>query len=341
MRLASWLRRPVIWLPISVGLIGLLVWRAKPWDAAGEIGAVDPAPLILAAALSVAVAGLWALRSADLLAGAGESISVAALVPMTAFANTINNLTPGSAGEVVRMYLLREHHRVAFATSAAVIFVERLGALGYLTTSAVLAWASWLGILPPALAALVAIVLVAGPIVVYRLGLRPLAVVRALPLGTIMGTGRWDRAKGWLSRVDDAVAGLVGRPRRLLAFVAITALVLAIYATQLMLVARAIGVALDPLAAWGALGVAMTVGVVSLLPFGLGTTDLALAGLLGVLGATPGQALAITVGYRLVSTLPLGLAGVLSYAWLSARLPGRSVTDAARAIGSEVADLSR
>jgi len=341
MRLSSWLRRPVVWLPISIGLIGLLIWRARPWEAAGAVGAVDPLPLIVAAALCAVVATLWALRSSDLLAGAGQRIAVGPLIPMTAFANTINNLTPGSAGEVVRMYLLRAHHRVDYATSAAVIFVERVGAMGYLTTSALLAWATWLGIVPAWLAAFIAVLLVAGPVVVYRAGLRPLAVVRALPAGAVVGLDRWDRAKGWLGRVDDATAQLVGRPRRLLAFVAITVTILGIYATQLILVARAFGVTLDPLAAWGALGVAMTVGVLTLLPFGLGTADLTLAGLLGVLGTSPGAALAITLGYRLVSTLPLGIAGVLSYAWLSARLPRGGMADAARAIGSEVADPSR
>src|SRR5206468_10168206 len=86
---------------------------------------------------------------------------------------------------------------------------------GYLTTSALLAWATWLGIVPAWLAAFIAVLLVAGPVVVYRAGLRPLAVVRALPAGAVVGLDRWDRAKGWLGRVDDATAQLVGRPRRL------------------------------------------------------------------------------------------------------------------------------
>src|SRR5262245_22669955 len=103
MRLASWLRRPIVWLPISIGLIGLLVWRAKPWEPASAIDAVDVRPLIVAALLTAVVALLWAVRSADLLAAAGRPVAIGPLVPMTAFANTINNVTPGSAGEVLRM----------------------------------------------------------------------------------------------------------------------------------------------------------------------------------------------------------------------------------------------
>jgi uncharacterized membrane protein YbhN (UPF0104 family) len=73
--------------------------------------------------------------------------------------------------------------------------------------------------------------------------------------------------------------------------------------------------------AWGALGLGLTAGVLSLLPFGLGSTDLVVVTLLGVAGVPAVEATAMTFGYRLVSTVPLALAGVVSYAVLSAKLP--------------------
>ena len=60
------------------------------------------------------------------------------------------------------------------------------------------------------------------------------------------------------------------------------------YTAQLLLVAAAIGQPLDPAAAWGALGLGIIVGVLSLLPFGLGSADLVVAGLLVVAGV-PGR----------------------------------------------------
>src|SRR3954468_12028317 len=152
MRLASWLRRPTVWLPISIGMLILLGWRSRIWEAGGVLDGLDGRPILAAGLLSAVVVVLWAVRSADLLVAADRSVGIVPLVPMTAFANTINNLTPGSAGEVIRMYLLRAHHDVDYATSGAVIFVERLGALGYLTTSAILAWATWLGAISPLVA---------------------------------------------------------------------------------------------------------------------------------------------------------------------------------------------
>ena len=86
---------------------------------------------------------LWALRSRDLLGATGHPVRLGPLLPMTAFANTINNLTPGSAGEVVRAWLLRAHHGVPYATGAAVIIVERIVAIGYMAASAVVAWVGY------------------------------------------------------------------------------------------------------------------------------------------------------------------------------------------------------
>ena len=320
MRLARWLRRPIVWLPVSIGLLVLLGWRSEVWDATAFRG-FDPRMLGVAALLTSVVPLLWALRSAGLLAAAGRPVGVRPLIPMTAFANTINNLTPGSAGEVVRLYLLRVRHGVDYATGGAVILVERLGAVGYLASSALLSWLAWTGTLPAVVAAGLLIIIVAAPGIVYGLGLRPLRIVRAVPIGRLVGRERWVSLSDWLGRMDGTIARLVGRPGGLIAFATACGAIFAITTGQLVLVGRAVGVIVDPLAAWGALGLATMAGVVSLLPFGLGATDVTLAALLGVAGVPLPQAAAMAFGYRIVSTLPLGLAGVASYAYLSASLP--------------------
>ena len=336
MRLASWLRRPIVWLPVSIVLLALLTWRSRVWEAGGVLDGLDARPLAGGVLLSVVVALLWAVRSADLLRAAGRTVRILPLIPMTAFANTINNLTPGSAGEVIRMYLLRAHHGVDYATSGAVVFIERVGAIGYLSASALLAWLTWLGALPAVVAVVIGVGLIVGPGLAYRAGLRPLSVLGRAPLGRLVGRARWEHVGAWFGRVDGTVAMLIGHPRQLLAFVALSGGIFAAYAAQLVLVGRALGIAVDPLAAWGALGLSTTVGVLSLLPFGLGTTDLALAGLLGIAGVPAATAVAMTFGYRLVSTLPLSLAGIASFAWLSARLPVNGLRGAATAVRGDI-----
>jgi uncharacterized membrane protein YbhN (UPF0104 family) len=80
----------------------------------------------------------------------------------------------------------------------------------------------------------------------------------------------------------------------------------------------------------------MTAGILSLLPFGLGSTDFVLVALLGVLGVDVTSATGITFGYRLVASLPLGIAGVASYAWLSARLPAGGTRGALSEFGAAI-----
>lgn len=329
--MTRWLRRPVIWIPITAGLLALVAWRARPWEAGSRLGAVEPAALLVAIALNGAVMVLWAVRSSDLLGAAGHRVGVRQLVPMTALANTVNNITPGSMGELLRLYLLRERHGVDYRTGTAVVLIERIVAIGYLSGSGGIAWLAHLAGVPGPVAAVGFVLLALLPAVPYRVGLPPSTIVAAVPFGRLVGRGSWARATGALSRVDATIGRLLTDPVRLLVFAGSTALVLAIYAAQLWLAARSLGVDLDPLAAWGALGLAITVGVLSFLPFGLGATDLVLVTLLGTLGVDAPAAGAIVFGYRLVTTVPLALAGAASYAFLSATLPAGGTGVALRA----------
>lgn len=326
MRVARWLRRPIVWVPTSVALLAFVAWRSRLWEAGDLLGRVDLLPLLAGLGLSAAIPVAWAVRSAVLLRAAGSPVGVVPLVPMTAFANAINNLTPGSSGELLRLWLLHAHHEVDYAIGGAAILVERVVAIGYLSGSALVLWLAFVGILPPPAAVVAIAALFVSPAAAYALGLRPAALVARVPLGRLIGADRWSAAGAGLGRLDDTIAGLLLNPATLVAFAASTVAVFACYTLQLILVGAAVGVTLDVVPAWGALGLALTAGVVSLLPFGLGSTDLVLVALLGLAGVPIPQATGMAFGYRLVSTLPLGLAGVVSYALLSASLPAGAAT---------------
>ncbi len=89
------LRHPLVWVTISGALLALVAWRARPWELGDRLGAADGRAIVLALALNLVILVAWAVRSAGLLAAAGRPVPVRPLVPMTAFANTINNVTPG------------------------------------------------------------------------------------------------------------------------------------------------------------------------------------------------------------------------------------------------------
>jgi uncharacterized protein (TIRG00374 family) len=331
------LRRPVVWLPVSVALLVFVAWRSRIWEATSVLARVDLAPLVIALALNAVVLVLWAARSADLLAAAGRPVPVLPLVPMTAFANTMNNVTPGSMGELVRLYLLRAHHGVDYATGGAVVLIERVVAIGYLSGSAVVLWLGHVWGVPLLVQVAVILALVAAPAIVYALGLRPAALVARLPAGGLVGTERWGRFGSGLGRLDETVARLLTDPVRAALFALFTAGIFAVYASQLVLAGLAFGVHLDPLFAWATLGLGITAGVISLLPFGLGSTDVVVVALLGAAGVPALEATAMTLAYRLVATLPLGIAGIASYAFLSASLPdtgaGGALAAARRGLG--------
>jgi uncharacterized membrane protein YbhN (UPF0104 family) len=324
------LRRPIVWVPVSLGLLALVVWRSRLWEAGEHLGPIDARLLLAALLIGQATPLLWALRSRNLLAAAGRRVPFLALLPMTSFANTINNLTPGSAGELVRLYLLRTHHDVDYRTGAAVILIERFVALGYLSISGLLLWIAWLRDWSPLLTVALIAGLVAAPAVVYGVGVRPLGIVAALPLGRAAGVGRWEAWRTDLGRIDATIGSLLVHPARLMKFSITTGAVFAVSTVQLLLVAGATGLSLDPRAAWGALGLSISAGVLSFLPFGLGAADLVLVALLTAIGVPTLEAGVIAFGYRLVSTLPYALEGVAAYAWLSARLPDGDVRRAAR-----------
>ena len=331
------LRHPLVWGTISVGLLALVAWRSRAWELGDQLGDADPRPIALAVLLDVVILIAWAARSSNLLAGAGWTVPVLPLIPMTAFANTINNITPGSAGELVRLYLLRARYDVDYTTGAAIVLIERVVAIVLLGASAASLWLTFVLDLPGWIAAVAILAVAFAPSIVYRSGLRPTKVIGWLPLGRLVGRARWETAASTLDRVDTSVAGLIGDPSRAVVFAGWTALVFVCYTGQLLLVAASIGQTIDPAAAWGALGLAIIVGVLSLLPFGLGSADLVLAGLLTAAGIPGREAVAITFGYRIVSTLPLGLAGVASYAFLSARLPHGHASEAASVAGAALA----
>ena len=255
------LRHPLVWGSISIALLALVAWRSRAWELGSQLGDADPRPIAVAVLLNLVIIVAWAARSSSLLTGAGRPVPVLPLIPMTAFANTINNITPGSAGELVRLYLLRAQYDVDYTTGAAIVLIERVVAIVLLGASAAGLWLTYaLGLSP--IIALVAIVAVAvAPSLVYRAGIRPTAIIGWLPLGRLVGHARWATTRSTLGRVDDSVAALLSDPPRAIVFAGWTAVVFVAYTAQLMLVAAALGQPLSPAVAWGALGLGIIVGV--------------------------------------------------------------------------------
>ena len=327
------MRRWWVWLTVSVALLALLVWRTKPWEALA-LGA-RPLPLIGVLFVDVVVVAAWALRSAALMRAVGQPMSATSLVPVVAFANTINNLTPASSGEAVRAVILNRRHGVPYARSTAVILAERFWAIWIMGVTAA---AAAIGTIIPApqwltvLAWVGAAVLALAPVIAHRVGVRPAVVASRVVGGRVAEEatapaaapdtepsrpGLRRRVAVLLADVDEHLDSILQSGTATAGFLAWTGVVFVAFALQLWLVLVALGVELPLVAAWAALGLATIAGVLSALPFGLGATDLVLTGLLVQLGVDASVAAAATLMLRATVTLPLGLAGTASWVALS------------------------
>jgi uncharacterized membrane protein YbhN (UPF0104 family) len=329
------MRRWWVWLTVSIALLALLVWRTRPWEVLA-LGA-RPLPLIGVLFLDVVVVAAWALRSAALMRAVGQPMSPTSLVPIVAFANTINNLTPASSGEAVRAVILNRRHGVPYARSTAVILAERFWAIWIM---AVTAGAAAIGTVVPAppwlvgLAWIAAAVGVVAPVIAHRAGIRPANVAARVMGGPAAGeaaatpmpeAGAADDERPGLRRriarllgdVDEHLGAILESWPATAGFLAWTAVVFVAFAVQLWLVLIALGVELPLAGVWAALGLATIAGVLSALPFGLGAADLVLTGLLVQLGVDASVAAAAALLLRVTVTLPLGLIGTASWVVLN------------------------
>ena len=208
--------------------------------------------------------------------------------------------TPGNVGEAMRGLLLA-HQPLTPRQSLAIFGAERLADLLCLLLLClpVLGWLFSLGAGPARPALL--------------LGLAAAALLLALLLGLLLLRRQMLRQRlGWLK---DAWQCLALRP---LLWLALTLAAWAAQGLAVWLICQELQVDIPWLTASGFYAVAMVAGALSALPAGLGGTEAMLTSLLMLVGTPGGQALAITVGVR-VLTLWLAVAlGVLAVSYSAA-----------------------
>ena len=314
------MRRWLIWFPVSVGLLALLVWRTRPWEATALAGRLDLVPLAGAVALNVLIVALWAVRSAGLMRAVGWPLSFRRLVPVVSFANTVNNLTPASSGEVLRAVILKRRYGIPYERSTAVILAERFWAILIMLSTALAASVGTIipaGPLVSGAAWLIAAALVVLPGVAYSVGIRPGRLAESVATRAGRVPGRLRSVSARLAAVDELLTIILTSPRRAAAFIASTLGVFVLFAAQLWLVLGALGSPLPPVGVWAALGLSIVAGVISALPFGLGAADVVLVVLLGAQGLAGTDAGAAALLLRLTSTLPLGIVGTASWIQLT------------------------
>ena len=248
----------------------------------------------------------WAL----LLRGAGSEISVKDSTEIIFISWLVNCLVPAKLGDVYRAFLLRLHNGTSMSKAFGTIFIERvfdLFAIVILGLAAGL-WSFRNGMSPEVqlvftIGLIVIAVLAVGLFLIRNFGSR---IVRTLPLP--------GRIVEFYDRFEEGLFSISARRVPLLAL--LTVLIWMTEALRLYFVVLAMGFNLN-MGLSGGLFVALIASLLTAIPFtpaGLGAVEGVVVFILTTLyGATPTQAVAITLVDRAISVLSIIIIGGATY----------------------------
>lgn len=272
---AGWRRRAVLWL--AAGLLASVV-MATALFAFGEsktmletIGRISPGVVLGCLGLSLANYGTRALRWHLYTRGLrlGVSLPRDTLYYIAGFSMT---LTPGKIGEALRLWFLRRGHGHSYERTLALVAADRIADAGALVIIALvgiaLLQASVAAIAPMAAITLIAVFLAVRP--------RYLAAIVGWGYGVVR---RKPRLFGRLRIAVKQLARL-GSPWRLLAALLLSLAGWFAEAMQVWWVVHACGGTIDIWGAAVAFAVSMVVGSATMLPGGLGGTEIGMVALL-------------------------------------------------------------
>lgn len=311
-------------LPIAVIGLGLLALVRFGGLRETDFPPIDAMPLGVAVLLTCVSLPALALRLRAVLQTAGHPIGFGGSLLVAAAAYFFNASTPAGLGEAGRVILLRERFAIPAVIGLASVIYERGASVGVtvaVTIVALLASHQHEGGLTVATvlgAGIVIVVTGTSVILVPPIRRQVERVARTLARRLSV------RLHVSLSQIIGILDGLLRDPWLALRFGADTVVAVAAYGTQFWLVLQAMGDSVDLPLAIGLYGLSTLAGILSAIPFGLGSTDAVIVlGLLQV-GVPAIDAAAAAALIRLTSTLPLVLAGIASALHLHATSLGRN-----------------
>ncbi len=250
-------------------------------------------PLVaLAAAVNLIQMVVRALRLQALLAPA-RSVPMRRLVPYAFAASALSNVLPGQAGQLYRIYLLRERESVPAATAVSAALAEHV-----LEGLAILTLVAPLPLLLDALPRWIAI------------SLCGLAALGALGMAMAWTAMRLDgRGPAWLSRFAQGASALRGW-RSFAAVFALSIAPLLLDCAEMLLVLRAASIDVYAAAPLLILLAVTAATAIPAMPGHLGTLELGAVGALHLLGVADESALAFALLYHAMQIVPVTIAGL-------------------------------
>ena len=267
-------------------------------------------PLLFALLLNVPIVLLRAYRAHLIIGNLNFHVPMRSMLPIQLVGQTSSSLTPAASGDYVRAYLWRQSKQVPLRVGAAVVTFERLYSLFLLVAVSVL-----LIVLPRR--GVVGWVAVGAGLVLATFA--PLLfemlppkferwVMARLARGRLLGRF----AEGAQVMLEQFRA-LMRAPVLLAATSAVTLVIFIAGGAQIWLVLDALGHLVPMTQAVAASTTSQVAGIISTLPFGIGSQDAILVTVFAGYGVTVSLAATVAVLLRAVTTLPQGLAGLAGY----------------------------
>ena len=270
----------------------------------------DLMPVLAALVLNVPVVWLRALRAQVLVRHLEHRVPMRAMLPIQLVGQTSSTITPAASGDYVRAYLWRSSSGVPLRTGAAVVTFERLYSLFLLVAVSILLIAlprhgviGWIG---------VAIGLTAATFAPMLFEMMPTSLERwAL---TKLAKGRFmNRFAEGATVMIDQFRNLMKAPLTLALTSALTIVNFIVMGAQLWLVMLALSHRVPITQAVAANSTSQVAGIISTLPFGIGSQDAILVTVFAGYGVTVALAASAAVLLRASTTVPLALAGLGAY----------------------------
>ena len=295
---------------IGIALAAAVIVISHPDRIWASLQDVDPVPVLVALVLNVPVILLRAYRAQVIIGRLNQRVSMRTMVPIQLVGQTSSSLTPAASGDYVRAYLWRRSNGIPVRAGAAVVTFERLYSLGLLiAVSLLLITLPRHGVIGWVL---VAAGLVAATFAPLLFDLFPPALER-------WALGKVTRGR-FLGRFAEGAIGMLDQFRILMRAQVMLAwtsfLTLAIFVlsgAQVWLAIAALGHRVPITQAVAAYTTSQVAGIVSTLPFGIGSADAILVTVFAGYGVTVTLAATVAVLLRALTTLPQGLAGLAAY----------------------------
>lgn len=315
------------WFRLAVG-IGLLGWLCAKTRILGHLheGYADLRMPYAVAGVSFGVltmavrAWRWNLIMADI----GRSLPIVRLFRVYAAAFFLGLVSPGRLGELVRIWMARDHATSLPSAAASVVFDRIFDVVPTLVIAA--AFSASIG---------------SGEASNVVAGVRVALMVLLLISVLLLCFPRWlqvqvERLAGSALRrfgLVEETAPLPSRPlsrRALLAAFGVSVLSQALIVIQTWLFCRAISAQINPLATFAIVTMAAVVASLPLSIGGIGTREVAIAGALSTLGVSSGQAMGFSL-LSLVNFLVVATVTMAAFVGRPSDVPGLRRADDLRA----------